>query len=52
MNEKTVEESDQQEESEKIISDKIFALNLIMYTESFDSRFVCHLGRVCITVGS
>lgn len=33
MNEKTVEVSDQQDESQRIITDKIFALNQIRHTD-------------------
>ena len=46
MNEKIVEVSDQQEESQKIISDKIFALNQIRHTDPL-IRALCATWEEC-----
>jgi len=46
MNEKTVEVSDQQEESQRIISDKIFALKQIRHTDTL-IRALCATWEAC-----
>ena len=46
MNEKTVEVSDQQDESQRIITDKIFALNQIRHTDPL-IRALCATWEEC-----